>query len=454
MSRPRVSIGLAVYNGEEFLESSIESILAQTYTDFELIISDNASTDGTEAIGLRFAALDERVLYSRNPVNIGGVRNENRTMALARGEFFKLAAHDDLINPEYLERCVAELDRHVDADVCVPTARVIAGTGEDVPVPAPIAGLEADPADRMRAIADRRYTCEAIYGVFRTAAMRSVRPQANRIPSDYVVLCELAIRRPFVHAPEAMIWRRIHAGNRFRDPRARMVWFEPRLQLTGQIRLPFWRHLGDMAMMMLRVDVDPLTWCRCWFEVVGRVGWRYWRPLAKDVAVAAKMAVMGKSRRLARYRRAAGTAMTDPPPNRSVLVVAGDLVEESDRAAVCAEVDRLIGAGHMPSVLVSQDAADRFVDLLDALRVAGVPVQVCRSPTGFERRAGPLGEFAVTVAAVVDSGADSIHVLPGSEHLLPHLGIARRCLLRRISLDWVDARGDGGRGMSGTRARG
>jgi hypothetical protein len=206
-----------------------------------------------------------------------------------------------------------------------------------------------------------------------------------------------------------------------------------------------------MAVMLLRIDVGPLTWCRCWLEVC-RVGYRYWRSLAKDVVVAARMAMMGKSRRLARYQRAAGSAMAEPQPNRSVLVVAGDLVEESDRAVVCAEVERLIGAGHMATVLVSQVAADRFVDALDALRVAGVPVQICRSPTGFERRTGPLGEFAVTVAAVVDSGADSIHVLPGSEHLLSHLGIARKCLLRGISVEEVNAHRDGDRGTSPTRA--
>jgi glycosyltransferase involved in cell wall biosynthesis len=305
VNRPRVTIGLAVYNGSEFLESAIESILAQTYTDFELIISDNASTDDTEKIGRRFAELDARVLYSRNPVNIGGVRNENRTTWLARGEYFKLAAHDDLINPVYLEHCVAELDSHPLADVCVPTARVINGNGAELDVDAPIAGLEARPTDRMRAITDRRYMCEATYGLIRTAALRSVRAQANRTHSDRVVLCELALRQPFVHAREAVIWRRLHAGNQFSDIRGRMAWFQPELQRSGTIRLPHWRHFGDMAAMVLRVDVDPLTWSRCWLEV-GRVGYRYWRSLAKDLAVAAAMAVTGKTGRLARYRRAGG----------------------------------------------------------------------------------------------------------------------------------------------------
>src|SRR6478735_5395035 len=99
---PKVSIGLAVYNGERYLDEAITSILSQTFTDFELVICDNDSSDSTPEICRRFAAADDRIRYYRNPVNIGGVRNENRTMFLARGEYFKLAAHDDRIAPEFL----------------------------------------------------------------------------------------------------------------------------------------------------------------------------------------------------------------------------------------------------------------------------------------------------------------------------------------------------------------
>ena len=84
---PKVSVGLAVYNGERYLHDAISSIVTQTFRDFELIICDNDSTDGTREICLGFAAKDERIRYLRNPVNIG-VRNENRTMFLARGKYF------------------------------------------------------------------------------------------------------------------------------------------------------------------------------------------------------------------------------------------------------------------------------------------------------------------------------------------------------------------------------
>ena len=78
-----MSIGLAVYNGEKYLAEAIESLLAQTFRDFELIISDNASTDGTAEICERYAARDPRIRYSRNTTNIGGANNENLTFSMA-----------------------------------------------------------------------------------------------------------------------------------------------------------------------------------------------------------------------------------------------------------------------------------------------------------------------------------------------------------------------------------
>src|SRR5688572_10868700 len=98
---PRVSIGLPVYNGENYLAEAIDSILAQTFEDFELIISDNASTDRTQEICEAYAAKDGRIRYYRSEVNKGSAWNFNRVFELARGEYFKWAAHDDYIAPEY-----------------------------------------------------------------------------------------------------------------------------------------------------------------------------------------------------------------------------------------------------------------------------------------------------------------------------------------------------------------
>ena len=108
---PRVSIGLTVFNSERYLDESIQSLLSQTFQDFELIISDNASTDRTKDIALTYAARDHRVRYVRNRMNIGVAGNFNQVFRLSSGEFFKWAAYDDLCAPDFLFRCVEVLDR-------------------------------------------------------------------------------------------------------------------------------------------------------------------------------------------------------------------------------------------------------------------------------------------------------------------------------------------------------
>ena len=134
------------------------------------MICDNDSSDSTPEICRRFAAADDRIRYYRNPVNIGGVRNENRTMFLARGEYFKLAAHDDRIAPEFLERCLVVLESDPDCEVCLTGSLFI---GEEARRSRPaLVGRERRRPQRIRAIADWRYACEASYGLMRTSALR------------------------------------------------------------------------------------------------------------------------------------------------------------------------------------------------------------------------------------------------------------------------------------------
>jgi len=101
------SIGLPVYNGENYLRDALESVLAQDFEDFELIIADNASTDGTEAICQEYAKRDPRVRYIRHPRNIGAAKNYDYVFHCADGEFFNWLAHDDVLGPSFLSNCLA-----------------------------------------------------------------------------------------------------------------------------------------------------------------------------------------------------------------------------------------------------------------------------------------------------------------------------------------------------------
>ncbi len=126
---PRVSIGLPVYNGDQYIAEALNSLLAQTFRDFEIIVSDNCSTDNTAAIVGRYAERDPRIRYVRKEKNTGAVDNFNSIVALARGRFFKWAAHDDLIEPTYLERCVAVLEADDNVVLCHSDTQLISAEG-------------------------------------------------------------------------------------------------------------------------------------------------------------------------------------------------------------------------------------------------------------------------------------------------------------------------------------
>jgi glycosyltransferase involved in cell wall biosynthesis len=109
-STPLVSVGLFVYNGERFIEETLHSILNQTFSDFELIISDNASTDRTGEISQAYARRDSRIRYYRNEKNMGAGWNIRRVYELATGKYYKQAATDDLLEPDFLRRCIEILE--------------------------------------------------------------------------------------------------------------------------------------------------------------------------------------------------------------------------------------------------------------------------------------------------------------------------------------------------------
>ena len=128
---PKISIGLPVYNGANFLRPALDSILQQDYTDFELIISDNASTDETSQICQQYAADDRRIRFIRCESNIGAAGNFRKVFDLARSDYFKWATHDDIHLPGFLSRCVEVLGQSPPSVVLVaPRAELIDGEGK------------------------------------------------------------------------------------------------------------------------------------------------------------------------------------------------------------------------------------------------------------------------------------------------------------------------------------
>lgn len=241
---PKVSVGLPVYNGERFLAEAIESSLAQTFPDFELIISDNGSTDGTRDICLRYAARDARVRFVPSDVNHGASWNYCRVLAAARGQYFRWAPADDKFHPESLQACVEVLDANADVVLCYPQTLLIGERGEilerykdDLDFRSP------DVKERFREAIRRNRLVSAIYGLIRTDALRKTGGLGSFPGADVTLLAELTLYGRFWEIPRPLFYRRLHgaASTRLTTMEAVQEWFDPKKK--DLLFLYLWTHL-------------------------------------------------------------------------------------------------------------------------------------------------------------------------------------------------------------------
>lgn len=129
---PTVTIGMPVFNGEKYIREALDSVLAQTYQDFELIISDNASNDKTQAICIDYSERDARVKYFRQHQNLGGHWNFNFVAQTAKGPLFTWLAHDDILEPNFLEESVEYMSRRSNTVLVVGDFKIIDGDGMEL----------------------------------------------------------------------------------------------------------------------------------------------------------------------------------------------------------------------------------------------------------------------------------------------------------------------------------
>jgi len=256
---PRLCIGLPVYNGDNYLAQTIESLLGQTFAAFRLVISDNASTDGTEAICRAYAGRDTRIDYRRAAENRGAAWNFNHLCALADTEYFKWAAHDDLHAPTFLERCIAALDAQPRAIACYPDAYVIDEHGTIVTAYRGARAAAAQPWARFNIVARKPGLCHMTFGVFRVAALRRTQLHGAYPGSDLVLLAELALRGEIVEVDEPLFLLRDHPQRASRacgSNAALVTWFDP--HSTPRVHLFYWTLLANYLRTLARVPI-PAT---------------------------------------------------------------------------------------------------------------------------------------------------------------------------------------------------
>jgi glycosyltransferase involved in cell wall biosynthesis len=268
--QPSVSIGLPVFNAEQYLEQSLRSILAQTHRNFELIISDNASDDATEAICRRYAAGDPRIRYHRNPRNQGATFNFRQVVALSSGEYFLWAAHDDMFAPEYVERCVAVLEQNRDIVLCYSKSIEIDEHGQ--PLESKEQSLAADapyPHQRFRELIRMDHNCETMFGVMRTGVLKRTSVHGDFPDSDRCMLAEVALYGKFHELPDHLFFHRKHAQQmtkQFPSRQARMAQLNPDRRFL--IVFPHFRQFKEY---ILAIHRSPMGWkdrLWCYFEML------------------------------------------------------------------------------------------------------------------------------------------------------------------------------------------
>ena len=251
-----MSIGVPAYNADRFLAPALESLLAQDEGDLEVVVSDNASTDGTEQLCRDLARQDRRLRYVRQSVNRGGAANFNAVFALRHpgARYFKWAAGDDTHDPRYLGAVLDVLRRDATASVAHSLTDDVDEAGRhlrswgDQGLP----GADPDVSVRFAALSQRNYQCFSIFGLMRVETLASTRGLGYYAESDRVLLTELALRGRFVDVPEELFHRRQHCGRSVRThptARDRVGWFNP--ALVGRPVFPEWR-LGQGYVTALR----------------------------------------------------------------------------------------------------------------------------------------------------------------------------------------------------------
>jgi hypothetical protein len=228
---PRITLGMPLYNAERYLAETLDCLLEQDFQDFEIVISDNASTDRTAQICRSYMRRDARISYHRNAVNLGAAYNYSRLVDLARGELFKWASYDDLLAPGHLKECVAALDDNPRAVIAYPKTAIIDADGRVVSYREDrLQLLQPEPWARLRTFTRNWSLASPCFGLMRTDVMRRTRLIEPYLSSDLPFLADMTMLGMFVEVPQHLFFRRVHETSSVQGRLTRAqtaAWFDP-----------------------------------------------------------------------------------------------------------------------------------------------------------------------------------------------------------------------------------
>jgi len=267
---PPITIGLPVYNGEKYLGESIRCLRDQTFGEFRLIISDNASTDSTEEIARSAALEDERVTYHRQQVNLGGPANYNFTLGQAEGDFFMWHAHDDLRDPRFLELAYGFMVTSPMTSVTFSRATAIGPDGEDLGALIRPDDLVHESAHRrLRAIIDAPRPELVLFGLMRRELLEQTGKHGTFKGGDRILVAEMAMLGDFHELSEVLFHNRDHPDRYTRisggpeAERKRREWWDP-TRADGVISMPRWRGFREYLGAIRRHPLSSSERMRCY----------------------------------------------------------------------------------------------------------------------------------------------------------------------------------------------
>ena len=249
---PGVSVGMPAYNGERWIAASIESVLNQTYDNFELIISDNASTDATEEICKGYAARDPRIRYLRQATNLGASENYNTVFRSARAPYFKWASSNDICHATFLEKCLAAFQDRPDLALCYPRARLFEDEPEDgednddgLDLP------EESPCRRFERLVSQMELNNIMNGLVRSNILSQTPLIKPYFSSDVVLMAEVALHGKIAEIPEFLFYRRMdkETATRLKSEEDVKAHYDP--SKRSMMLFQCWRlHLGYLGVAL------------------------------------------------------------------------------------------------------------------------------------------------------------------------------------------------------------
>lgn len=289
--KPKVSIGLPVYNGEQYLSFAIDSILTQNFHDFELIICDNASTDRTEEICRNFVKRDSRIRYIRHDENLGAAPNFNYAFENSTGQYFKWVAHDDVYSPDYLTKCVMVLENDPSVVLCHSRISFIDNSGEIIRrYEEPLRHLHTnDPSKRFKDLINLNHWCLDIFGLMRSKVLKQTRLIDVFYGADRHLLVEMGLRGRFHRIPEYLFFSREHDDRSIRNLRtvkARAKWINTRSQSV--VLYVHWKYLREYFRSLTTPKISTKYKLLCYLNLVKWVKHNWWH-LKDDIMYAKQL---------------------------------------------------------------------------------------------------------------------------------------------------------------------